>query len=597
MKRVSLGWVLAASLAWGAGLGCNGPDAQTCRFNADCVEPREYCDAATSRCAQFECIEDGDCATGERCNTIARVCIADDLPDADAGDPDSGGGGEDADTPACPPGQVEAAVTGQGLGCWRTCTVPSDCPLDEQCEVHSGESVCVPGEQTNNGDTTPPTVTSVTPDPSAGTLTPDASFAIAFSEPMDPISISEFSVILEDLQGTQVPLSIAYDEQTQVATATPRSPLASATRYELTVNTFARDAARNFMAADQTFVYYTAFEESAEAAALALKWAPLVYQELHSVGGLEWRYDVPSRVDFDGDIVASNNKANALTAPNYKAHVYYHVTRSTTQTFIYYVMYYPTRALVSSDSGNRVQYEHDMTGAVFVVDEASDELLLVEGMRLEDGQDILISYLRGGSGVDIPGAERVKGTFSAGDLEGGTRYRMYVPAGRHEACYWRDDQPRPPLDICRHPSGGYTNQGVLLRPGAAQGYDEATQGPDGPQIEYGLEPLAQLFWLRRDSYGAQGLFERGFTYRPDGDRPAGPDEDTRLVLPNRLNSSDAETFGDSPFQWLVQGTDNNPGQWLIDPAWTLPRRYSFPQRVTWSQEYCDNLFLSIDACP
>ena len=152
--------------------------------------------------------------------------------------------------------------------------------------------------------------------------------------------------------------------------------------------------------------------------------------------------------------------------------------------------------------------------------------------------------------------------------------------GRFSSVAWTPDQDPGFIDENR----------TRLKPD--EGYLEAT---------YTLLPLAEWLWLRRDSYGSMGLFDRGFTYTPAGERPAGPNPMEALFIPRSLESDGATTFGKSPFQWLVQPARSNTGQWFIDPAWTFLQRYSFPQEVSWSARYCYNLFLGEDVqngtCP
>ena len=83
--------------------------------------------------------------------------------------------------------------------------------------------------------------------------------------------------------------------------------------------------------------------------------------------------------------------------------MYYHVTSSKTHHFLYYILYYPTRTIFESNSGKDEVYEHDMTGAVFVIDRGADQLVFVEGVRVETNTDQLISYALRGSGYDPPG--------------------------------------------------------------------------------------------------------------------------------------------------------------------------------------------------
>jgi hypothetical protein len=253
-----------------------------------------------------------------------------------------------------------------------------------------------------------------------------------------------------------------------------------------------------------------------------------------------------------------------------------------------------------------VEYEHDFTGATFIIDKASDKLLFVEGLRVTDETDTLISFIRSGSGVDLPGEGRITGSFTEAQLEDGTHYPFYVPAKRHEACNWDDPEVRPPFDTCVHPQRDFNDgkeNGVIFRVGdQGQGLEGATANGDGfLEASYALLPLAEWLWLRRDSYGSTGLFDRGFTYTPSGGRPVGQNPMEPLFIPRALDTDEDKTFGKTPFQWLVQPTRSNTGQWFVDPAWTFLQRYSFPQDVSWSSQYCYNLFLGDDVqngtCP
>ena len=75
------------------------------------------------------------------------------------------------------------------------------------------------------------------------------------------------------------------------------------------------------------------------------------------------------------------------------------------------------------------------------------------------------------------------------------------------------------------------------------------------------------------------------------------------MLPRELSSEQEASFGKTPYRWLERPARTNAGQWLIDPAWSLPRRYALPDSMSWSRDYCDNLFLGVDergarpACP
>lgn len=531
------------------------PERPECYFDADCISPTERCDRLAGACVkvtQTRCTKDQDCAANQSCALPQGVCQAKTTPTVDMGD--------DLGAKDMAPNQED-----------------------------------MPQVNNNPGDTTAPTIAAVDPEPYGAAIAPEQQFKITFSERMDPISISQYSILLEDSQGSATELEVSYDGQL-TATATPKTSLAKSTAYKLTINTFARDLNFNALAQDSVYSYVTDDEPDARLAQLAQTWAPWIHQGIDDLTGFQWRADMPSSVDFDGDFEAGNNQDSMLLGTvDYRAKVYYHVTESPTHLFIYYVLYYPKRVQRDDTTGQDVAYPHDMTGAVFVVDKAEDKLVIVEGLRVGERSDTLISYTLSGSAYDAP-SESIKARFNAGELIDAKRFPWYIPAKRHESCNFKDDAPRPPIDVCFHDKSdfpGGPTKGAILKPGAqGQSLDDATVNAQGiKELSYELIPLSGLFWLRRNEYGPQALFDRAFTYSPAGtDRPAGFDDETRHLLPNKLYSATTPSFGKTPFRWLYKSSTNNPGQWLMDPAYELRQRYT---TSTWSEEYCDNLFFNI----
>ncbi len=263
------------------------------------------------------------------------------------------------------------------------------------------------------------------------------------------------------------------------------------------------------------------------------------------------------------------------------------------------MLYYPSRTVIPDGSMDDVRLEHDFTGVMLVVERESDDLLIVEGVRLQENTDLIIAFMNQDRDVDLPGQGRIRGRFSHDDLTDGTHYPLYIPARRHEACNWNDPEVLPPFDVCVHPAQSFRDgfMGVIMTLAPqGQGLEQAMQAsPDAPfTMNYELISFVPTFWERRDYIGATALFGRGFSYSPEGGRPAGPSPDESLYLPQSLASQDPESLGKSPFQWLTQPARRNDGQWLVDPTWTVRQRYSVPDSPVWSATYCDNLPLAID---
>jgi Domain of unknown function (DUF4082)/Bacterial Ig-like domain/Bacterial Ig domain len=115
---------------------------------------------------------------------------------------------------------------------------------------------------TTSSDTTPPTVTAMSPANGAGNIPGNANVTATFSEPMQAATISGASFELR-VGTTVVPATVSYNTTTRVATLTPNSPLASATTYTATVRGGAvdprvKDLAGNALATNATWSFTTA---------------------------------------------------------------------------------------------------------------------------------------------------------------------------------------------------------------------------------------------------------------------------------------------------------------------------------------------------
>ena len=106
-------------------------------------------------------------------------------------------------------------------------------------------------------DTTPPTVTAVSPADQATGVSPSTAVTATFSEAVDPATVSGTTVSLAGPAGA-VPANVTVADRT--ATLTPRSALAGGTRYTATVrggSTGVKDLAGNALAADRTWSFTT----------------------------------------------------------------------------------------------------------------------------------------------------------------------------------------------------------------------------------------------------------------------------------------------------------------------------------------------------
>jgi hypothetical protein len=114
---------------------------------------------------------------------------------------------------------------------------------------------------TTGADTTPPTVTSVTPPSGATAIAPTSTVTATFNEAMTASTITTATVLLRDPAATAVPATVAYAAATRTATLTPTAALAASTTYTATLKSGAtgvKDAAGNALAIDYVWTFTTA---------------------------------------------------------------------------------------------------------------------------------------------------------------------------------------------------------------------------------------------------------------------------------------------------------------------------------------------------
>jgi methionine-rich copper-binding protein CopC len=530
--------------------------------------------------------------------------------DSEATDEECTYDGQCADDEVCLQGSC--VVQGQSQ-----CTTDDDCPsgpyecVEDSCQrivVDAGDDAdpnnntspdTSPDPDVSTPDAgQPPYVVSSTPADGATDVDRQISVEVSFSEPMDPVTINFYSVILRDPNNRDVSAAVTYDDATDSATLVPDEPLHRAGGYRIQVNSLARNEAGVSLAPDFEARFAVEHDEPAELTELAEKWAPVIYQGISDTDDTGPNGDIPTLIDFDDNMSAADNGINSRqSSTRTEAHVYYEVIESNDYYFLHYILYYPTRFLGDGQS----RAEHDFAAAVFVIDKESEQFLLAEGVRLTDSGEDAIGYKPQGSPMSLPGGsigDRALRDFDPATFEGAdqTRYPMYVPAGEHETCHWHDDGTGA---RCLHQPGkfrGGDDMGVVLRPGDyADTFEDAQQNGDTGLMEmsYRLVPLATGMWAHRGDYSQEGLFEVPFVYDPQGDeRPVGYRGDQQHVLPRRLQSNASTTFGRTPFFWMSSPASSNHGQWLLDPVYTLSNRYNFGESV--ATDYCYNLFFDID---
>ena len=109
-------------------------------------------------------------------------------------------------------------------------------------------------------DTTPPTVSSVSPAAGATGVATSTAVSATFSEAMDAATIGASTFELRDAANVLVASNVSYDAPTLTARLTPTAVLAASQTYTATVrggSTGVKDAAGNALAANQTWSFTT----------------------------------------------------------------------------------------------------------------------------------------------------------------------------------------------------------------------------------------------------------------------------------------------------------------------------------------------------
>jgi hypothetical protein len=145
---------------------------------------------------------------------------------------------------------------------------------------------------------------------------------------------------------------------------------------------------------------------AANRADLALRWAPIHYQDVDATGShaLAGRSDYLARVDYDGDLVGRNNWDNAARAGS--AAVYYDVVETSTHWFITYFFYHP-RDWVDHPFFE-TEHENDGEGLTEMIEKDGSEYGVLRAMVTVAHTDFY-SYTPAGS-TWTSGRESIDGT-------------------------------------------------------------------------------------------------------------------------------------------------------------------------------------------
>ncbi|WP_117215793.1 hypothetical protein [Allorhizocola rhizosphaerae] len=167
-------------------------------------------------------------------------------------------------------------------------------------------------------------------------------------------------------------------------------------------------------------------------AALALRWAPVHYQDSDSS---DYDADYLSRVDFDGDWIAQNNwEAQDDSVSRLIGAVYYSVVETSTHWHLVYAYYHPRDWEDYPDPFGQYTHENDMEGALLVVRKDGSEYGVLEAM-VTVAHTNFYSYTPPGSPY-TGGRENVDGTIFMQSHNGVSRPTTRQEAKGHGCYAW-----------------------------------------------------------------------------------------------------------------------------------------------------------------
>ena len=113
---------------------------------------------------------------------------------------------------------------------------------------------------TTPADTTPPTVTAITPVSGSSNVAITAAANVTFSEALDPATVATNTIYLRNASNVLVPTTVSYNPATKNVTLTPTGPLANLTTYTVVVKGGTggvKDLAGNALVSDVTSSFTT----------------------------------------------------------------------------------------------------------------------------------------------------------------------------------------------------------------------------------------------------------------------------------------------------------------------------------------------------
>jgi hypothetical protein len=494
-------------------------------------------------------------------------------------------------------------------------------------------------------DITPPSIVSITPAEGATTLNLDVTVTVKFSEPIKFGSFGAFTFEVQDIDGHKLnnpigclnnndcnsiegtvcankycvtpghqTFSISADKTEVTFHPDPSEKLYYASPYTVTMTTLIKDLANNSLEQGEKWTFFTRDHLSTgQYAALAQKFAPQITQGLKSENYI---YDIPTRMDLDGDWNVTNNDTfiKAATTTHLAPAVYWSVVETKSHYFIAYQYYW---SLGDSDLNKVKNVPNDSSGAMVMVAKSDIE-----------SPELLVNYFATGANTaEMPAfaplgsplseiSHNVDPTKWFKSVGPNRPFETYVASAFHTACD-NDYSPDSALNPCFRTNLDVTSLISVRLTAAATATNLQKSGNAWvvPSVaNYELVSLTDSQWPRRlvDAQTIQELWDDSMSYNnlPEG-RPG-----EGLQIPNAyiLSMANHPYQGRPIWAWKWKSAFGNGeqtglprGMAFLDPAWFTAWRHianKIESNVadTWdpttqtgfSLEYCFNPYLNID---
>lgn len=284
-------------------------------------------------------------------------------------------------------------------------------------------------------------------------------------------------------------------------------------------------------------------------AQLALRWAPVHYQDVDQTGGhaLGGAADYITAYDFDGNLIATDNWDRAGNAAYpLRAHGYYSVVETSSHWFIVYMFFHPRDW---TDSFFDTEHENDAEGVLLAIHRdgtAHGKLKAAVTVAHKD----FYSFTPSGS-TWTSGGESVDGTLQTTALSDGAHPVTAQEAKGHGL------KARPYYDI--------VGDGVVYFPSLTVA--EVPSGPDDRNVLYKLVDINAPGGLW-DQRGNAQLFASAGTFAGNNSGGCGSG-----AIGCGANSANA------PWGWDDQNDGPGRGALAADPAGVARAYFTIPEAV------------------